>query len=336
MFSPSHRRVLLFLPIVLLCATSARAQNWAEPMFDSLSHDFGAVAKDAEVVHRFRVKNVYQQDVRIASVTTSCGCTTPKFDPTPVKSGDSTYVEISIDTHKFSGQKSPTITVTFDQPQPATVRIPVKINIRSDLVLTPGSINFGAVEVGTKLERKLEVDYAGRPDWKILNVVTKNKYLEARVVETSRTGINVNYDLIVSLLPDAPAGTIHQQIDLLTDDATAPQIPVLVHARVEGDMLVSPSVVQLGSMAPGAESSKTVLIRGYKPFVIDKIAGESVPPAFKMPKLTKESKTVHVLSFTFIAPKETGAFTQKFVVTVAGRPEPITFTARGTIETAQH
>jgi hypothetical protein len=55
-----------------------------------------------------------------------------------------------------------------------------------------------------------------------------------------------------------------------------------------------------------------------------------------MPKLTKESKTVHVLSFTFIAPKETGAFTQKFVVTVAGRPEPITFTARGTIETAQH
>jgi hypothetical protein len=216
------------------------------------------------------------------------------------------------------------------------VRIPVKIDIRSDLVLTPGSINFGAVAVGTKLERKLEVDYAGRPDWKILNVVTKNKYLEARVVETSRAGITVNYDLIVSLLPDAPAGTIHQQIDLLTDDAASPQIPVLVRARVEGDVLVSPSVVQLGSMAPAAESTKTVLVRGSKPFVIDKIACESAPGAFKMPQLTKESKTVHILSFTFIAPKEAGAFTQKFVVTVAGRPEPITFTARGTIETAQN
>jgi Protein of unknown function (DUF1573) len=333
---PTHRRALLFLPIVLLSTTSARAQNWAEAMFDSLSYDFGAVAKDGEVNHRFRVKNPYEYDVRIANVTSSCGCTVPKFDPTPVKPGRSTYGEISIDTHgAHTGEKSPTITVTFDQPKLATVRIPVKVYIRTDVVLTPGSVNFGAVELGAKLDRKLEIEYAGRPDWKILKVVTKNKHLSARVVETGRAGINVNYDLIVSLLPDAPLGTIRQQIELMTDDVDAPQFPVLVHARVEGDLSATPSVVQLGSMAPGSESTKTVLIRGHKPFVIDKIACGSARGAFQLPQLTKESKTVHVLKLTFVAPNEAGEFTEKFFVTVAGRAEPITFTARGTIATTQ-
>src|ERR1700722_18745958 len=65
----------------------ADPNDWAKAMFDSTSHDFGVVARGAEVVHRFRVKNLYKEDVQISTVTTSCGCTAPQFDQTPVKSG---------------------------------------------------------------------------------------------------------------------------------------------------------------------------------------------------------------------------------------------------------
>ena len=69
-----------------------------------------------------------------------------------------------MDTNRFQHDKSSTVTVTFDQPQYAVVKIPVKVYIRTDVVLTPGSINFGAVDHGAAQERKIELTYAGDPE----------------------------------------------------------------------------------------------------------------------------------------------------------------------------
>jgi len=339
MLTTTRRTSLLVFSLILCAATPAAAQDpndWAKKMFDSLSHDFGTVAKGAEVVHRFRVKNLYKEDMQIASVTTSCGCTAPKFDQTPVKSLDSTYIEISMDTNRFQREKTSNVTVTFNQPIFATVVIPVKVYIRTDVVVTPTSINFGAVEKGTRAERKMTIAYAGRPDWKILKVVPNNKYLQAQLSETARGADGqINYDLVVNLLPNAPVGALRQEISLMTDDANSPEIPILVQARVEADVTVTPSVIQLGSVGTDTVTTKTVMLRGHKPFVVEKVECDSNRQAFKMPLLTKDAKPFHVLSLEFTAPKEAGPFSEKFTVTIAGRPEPLVFTARGVIETAQ-
>jgi hypothetical protein len=311
----------------------ADPNEWAEKMFDSTKHDFGVVARGAEVNHRFRIKNLYKEDVQIANVTTSCGCTAPRFDTAPVKTGGETYVDISMDTNKFQHLKTSTVTVQFALPRFAEVKIPVQVYIRSDVVLTPGSINFGAVGVGSKTDRTIEIAYAGRPDWKIAKVISGDPNVQAKVVETSRDNVsNVNYRLDVSLLPSAPVGLLRKQLTLVTDDATGGEIPILLQARVEGDVTITPSVVQLGTVAPGGETMRTVLLRSNKPFVIDRVECDSNRQAFRMPALSKEAKSVQVLSLAFTAPKQIGPFTEKFIVTIAGRAEPITFTAQGDIQ----
>jgi hypothetical protein len=333
----SRRRSLLAVPLILILNSPVFAQNpyeWAEKMFDSTSHDFGAVARGADVSHRFQVKNLYKEDVRVSNVTASCGCTSPRFDNTPIKTGESTYIDVSMDTHKFQHDKSSTVTVTFDQPTYAVVTIPVKVYIRTDVVLTPGSINFGAVDLGSGQDRKIELSYAGDPNWAITKVVTNNENLKADVKETMRQNGQVGYDLIVGLSPKAPAGYLRQQIMLTTNDQ-AGQIPVLVEARVESDVTITPSIVQLGSVLPGTAKVQTVILRGSKPFAIEKVECESAHGLFKMPKLTPDAKPVHVIALTFTAPKESGPINEKFIVTIAGRKEPVSFTARGTIETAQ-
>jgi Protein of unknown function (DUF1573) len=311
--------------------------DWAKPMFDSTNHDFGVVARGAEVTHKFRIKNLYKQDIQVTNVTTSCGCTNPNFNRAPAKSGEETYVEISMDTNKFQHLKTSTVTVTVTAfttpPQVAEVRIPVQVYIRSDVVFSPPSINFGAVGVGEKMDRSIEIAYAGRPDWKITKVVTGDPNVQAKIVETGRDpGGSVNYRLEVSLLPSAPVGLLRKQMKLITDDATGNEIPVLAQARVEGDITVTPSVVQLGTLAPGAEATKTVLLRGHKPFVIEKVECDSNRQAFRMPALGRDSKSVHVLSLAFTAPNQIGQFTEKFIVTIAGRQEPVSFTAQGDIQ----
>jgi hypothetical protein len=321
-------------------AQFADPNDWAKAMFDAsdrhdgaISHDFGVVARGAEVTHRFRIKNLYKETVQISTVTTSCGCTAPQFDQTPVPSGGETYVTISMDTLKFQHLKTSTVTVQFAQPRFAEVKIPVQVYIRSDVVFTPPSVNFGAIAAGEKSDRSLEIAYAGRPDWKIVKVITGDPNIEAKAVETSRNGGGqVNYRLDVKLSPDAPVGLLRKQLTLVTDDASGGEIPVWVQAHLEGDVTITPSAVQLGTVSPGGETIKTVLLRGHKPFVIEKVECDSNRQAFRMPPLVKEPKTIHVLSLSFTAPREAGPFKEKFIVTIAGRKDPIVFTAQGDIQ----
>jgi Protein of unknown function (DUF1573) len=97
--------------LALLIPTVVPAQEsnaWAQAMFDSLSHDFGVVAKGCEVRYRFKITNTSVEDVHIASVLASCGCTTANCEQPVLKRNGSTFVEVSVDTNRFQRQKEST------------------------------------------------------------------------------------------------------------------------------------------------------------------------------------------------------------------------------------
>jgi hypothetical protein len=106
---------------------------------------------------------------------------------------------------------------------------------------------------------------------------------------------------------------------------------VLVEARVEPDIVVTPSVVTLGpNLKPGEEKTYTVVLKGREPFSIEKIECNSAHECFKV-RLSQAPQKVHVLPLTFSPPNEPGEFEEEFTITVAGRPEPIVLKATGTI-----
>ena len=49
-------------------------------MFKVTEHDFGTVARGAKAEYRFVFENLYLEDVHVAGVRTSCGCTTPSVE----------------------------------------------------------------------------------------------------------------------------------------------------------------------------------------------------------------------------------------------------------------
>ncbi|HUG93035.1 MAG TPA: DUF1573 domain-containing protein [Planctomycetaceae bacterium] len=308
---------------------AASAQGWAEKMFDKLTHDFGVVARGAEVKHRIRIRNIYSQTVHISNVRTTCGCSAATPDQTTLAPGETASVEIEMDTRRFMRRKDSNLIVTFDQPRYAEVRIPVTTYIRSDVVLSPGSAGFGNVDAGSQAVKTLDIDYAGRSDWKLRDVKVDNAHLDARVVETRREAGRVSYQLTLTLKPTAPVGALAEQITLVTDDEN-PNIPVLVSARVEADITITPDAVSLGTVAPGQEKTFNVVVRGRKPFAIEKIECESADGAFKV-RLPAVERPVHVLPMSFTPPTAPGKFTEEFTVTIAGRSEPLTFRAYGQI-----
>lgn len=318
--------------VLLAAATTAQAQSydWAEKMFEKTSHDFGVVARGSDARYRLMLTNKYAPAVHISDVRTSCGCTAAKPSKDTLESRETAYIEIVMDTRKFTHLKESSVTVVFDRPQAAEVRIPIKAYIRTDVVLTPGGVEFGAITKGNDQERKVSIAYAGRANWSIKNVVTKNPNITARVVETSRSGINVNYDLLVSVKGTAPVGELRDQLTLLTDDAGNPQIPVLVQGRIEAEYTVTPEVVSFGNMSPGERKTVNVVVRGKKPFAIEKIESEKTAGTFEV-RLPQEPKQIHVLPLTIVAPTEPGTLNEEFSVTINGTADPITFKAFGKI-----
>jgi hypothetical protein len=327
-------QMLLLGLAVLVSGGRAQAQDtsWAAKMFEKLEHDFGVVARGADTRYRLKITNKYQPAVHIANVTTTCGCTAAKPSKDTLQSLETAYIEITMDTKKFQQQKDSSVTVVIDQPQYAEVRIPIHAYIRPDVVLTPGGADFGPVAKGAGQERKIGVAYAGRGSWKIKDVSSKNPNVTTRVVETRRDSTNVNYDVYVSLKDTAPLGELREQLTIVTDDASNPYVPVLITGRVEAEYAVSPELVSLGTLSPGERKTVNVVVRGKKPFAIEKIESEKSSGTFevRLPQGSKLGNT-YVLPLTVIAPTEPGTLTEDFTVTITGSSEPVTFKAYGKI-----
>jgi len=311
---------------------SRDADHWAENLFTEKSHDFGQVPSGADVRHRIAVKNVYQETIQITNVTTTCGCTAAQPSQRELKSNETAYIEVVMNTVKFRREKNSNVdvTVTFDGRNYKTVRIPIKAYIRPDVVFEPGRADLGSLEVGSGGERRIHIAYAGSDDWKINEVKSQNPYVTAEVTETARGNGRVDYDLLVKLSKDAPLGAVRDQLVLMLNDERNPQVPVAVEGEVVPDIIVTPTPLALGNLTPGVPKTVTVVVRGHHAFSIDKIECESALDCFKV-RLNKDARNVHVLPITVTPPDTPGDLTETFYLTIAGRELPVEFTAHGTI-----
>jgi hypothetical protein len=294
--------------LLAFAATRAPAQEWARKMFDGTSHSFGTVARGAKVEHPFKFKNIYKEDIHVASVRSSCGCTTPVITKQTLKTYEESQVVAQFNTRSFLGEKSATITVVIDRPYYAEVQLHVSGYIRSDVVVEPGMIDLGSVDQGTAAERRVQVTYAGRDTWQIRDVLSANEHLEAELHETARGNGQVSYSLLVRLKADAPVGYLKDQVTLVTNDSRASQIPIDVEGRVLSELTVSPSSLFMGVMQPGQKRTKQLVIKGKKPFKITAIDCDDEGFSFDLPETAKQS---HLVTVTYVAGDEPGKVSQK-------------------------
>jgi hypothetical protein len=328
-------RTVLTGAALLMTINSVEAQDnrWAERMFAEHEHDFGVVARGTDAKYRLKITNNNPQTVHIADVTTTCGCTAAKPGKDTLAPQESTFVEITMNTIKFEGHKPSSVTVVFDRPAHAEVRLPIHAFIRRDVVMTPGGARFGTVKRGAGAEQTIDVAYAGRGDWKIKEIINKNPNVETQLVETRRNATNVNYKLTVAMKDGAPLGDFREQLTLVTDEVGNPYIPLLMEGRVEGEFTVSPEIVSFGNVAPGERKTVNVVIRGKQPFMIEKIESEESDGIFEV-RLPKDERPVQVIALSMIAPQNPGAVDENFTVTVRESSERLSFKAHAKVVAA--
>ncbi len=305
------RNLVMVVMILGLAAQVASAQDWAKKMFNVTSHDFGVVARGANAEYAFEVQNLYEEEVHIAAVRSSCGCTTPKITKQDLKSWEKSEIIAVYNTRSFLGKKSATLTVVIDKPYYAEVQLNVTGFIRSDVVFSPGMVDFGTVDQGQWGEAKVAINYAGREDWRILDVRSANTFFEVALSQATRSGGRVDYEMLVRLKPDTPAGYLHDQLIIITDDQQMQSIPLPVEGRVISPLTVSPASLVLGNVQPGQTVQKQLVVRGNQPFRILNVKCDDDCFQFKT---TDDVKQIHLVPVTFTAGSEPGQITKKIQI----------------------
>jgi hypothetical protein len=315
------RRVLLALLVLLLGAASAPAQQaWAEKMFkDGTTHDFGTVARGAQLYHRFAITNIYAVPMQVLDIKSSCGCTIATPSTKLLQPREVGYIDVVMDGKRFSGHKVIRINVTVGPEYTSTAELKVSANSRADVVFNPGQVSFGVVNAGESPTQVLEVEYAGVLAWKVESVDTNEAPYDATLEEWYRKPGQVGYRVRFTLKKDAPVGSLKHEVLLKTNDPAAPLVPVLVEANVQAALTVNPEMLRLAVTGKGK-----AVVRGAKPFHVLAIEGTEDGLSLASP-LSTEAQKVHVLELRCDTAKP-GVVRRNLLIKTDAQERPIKLT----------
>ncbi len=96
-------------------------------------HDFGKMIEGESVSFDFRFRNSGKSDLLISDVSTSCGCTVPKYSKEPIRPNGSGVIKVTFSSAGKRGFQSKNIVIVANT-QPNTTQLRIKAQ-----VVSPGS-----------------------------------------------------------------------------------------------------------------------------------------------------------------------------------------------------
>lgn len=311
---------------------TAAGQQWARKMFTGeTTHDFGILAADADAVHRFEFKNLFEEDIHVASVSTSCNCTIASIEKQTLKTHETSAIIARFNTSAFRGQKQATLTVRIDRPYYAEVQLIVRGNIRGNVAFEPGSIQFGDVKQGTKAAKRITVNHRGSDRWEIRDVKTTFDMNQIKVSldENLRGNGAVQYDMTVQLQDNVPAGYVQGELIIETSEGQNMRYPLVFNGRVVPSVELSPEILTLGPINPGTVIEKKILLKADTPFRITSIECSDKCLEIETPN---EPKKLHLMTVKYTAGKELGQQEYQAQITTDLGGEAMIFKTIATVE----
>ena len=279
-------------------AGATSAGTWGDGLFVELNKDFGSVPRGPTLTHHFSVKNNTKNAVNISNVRVSCGCVSATALKGTLQPGEETSIEAKMDTTRFTGSKTVTIFVQFDQPNFDEVRLWVQANGRNDFALTPDTLAFGQVRRGTASSSTVKVKFYGNTDAKILSIKSESNYVQPTFKESKRADSEVEYVLTAKLRADTPVGKWYTDVWIKTNIATMEQVRIPLTVEVESPLTVTPSIVTLGAIKAKEETLRKIIVRGAAPFRITSIKGTDASTLVAFD--SKLAREVHVLTIKVV------------------------------------
>ncbi len=253
---------------------------------DRALHDFGSILDEDPVETRFTFVNEGSATLRILKVDVSCKCVSVPAFTEECKPGERGEIVVRVNPRGRDPRLSQFVTLTTDDPERPTVRLDIRAEVRTVVIVSPRAAGFGTVEKDQVAEATIHV--AGRTeDFRIIEAVADNPDLIR--VEVGETHLHEfegepeplrRTELKIRLLKGAPVGLVRQFITVRTNDPRRERLRVDAIATVVGDLEVLPDRLMLGSVIIGESIEREIVIRSRSgtPFTIRDVRNATPDP----------------------------------------------------------
>ncbi len=102
-----------------------------------LSFDFGLVPREAKVVHKFLLKNIGDDTLKILEIKRGCGCTTAPVGKKILAADDTTSMPVTYSSGRSSGDSNKGISIITDQEPRGKFNINIRAYIESPTMKPP-------------------------------------------------------------------------------------------------------------------------------------------------------------------------------------------------------
>ncbi len=311
---------LLMATSLLSPATSSSAvgQEWATKMFKETEHNFGNVPKGEVPEFRFEFQNLYEEDIHVAQVISSCGCTSASLSKNVVKKWEKGEVICRFNSPAFDGYKQASVRVLITKPFVGEVQLTVRGNIVRGLVFTPETIDFGSVSESSLPEKEIKLTNSGG-NFQIVDVKSTFPHIKVRLKETSRAANLVTYTMTTQLRESVPSGFSQGELYVIVQENNMRrEIPLKFSAKVVSELQV-PDMIAMGSVKPGEEVTKRVVLKSSKPFTITDVTSHSTH--FRV-KAAKDEKKVHFVEVIYVGEDTPGQHISELSFYINSSTEP--------------
>ncbi len=135
-----HHRAPHLVGILILVTATATAitstaqrnntQSGPRMEIEPSNHDFGGVKPNQELLHVFTVSNVGTEPLEIRRISTSCGCTAAIAKTRVLNPGQSTTLEVTLETRKYKGVIEKSVSVASNDPARVhTIRVKAFVEV---------------------------------------------------------------------------------------------------------------------------------------------------------------------------------------------------------------
>ncbi|MDZ4832458.1 MAG: DUF1573 domain-containing protein [Candidatus Melainabacteria bacterium] len=125
--------LLVVAPLTLTSCSNIQNPFEKKPRLDFQPDvvELGLVEEGAEVPTSFMLKNVGSEVLKIHEAHSTCGCTVPNLKEHDLKPGESTKLDIMVDTTMKQGAVTKTVEVSSNDPDMPVVSLPIKMEVKN-------------------------------------------------------------------------------------------------------------------------------------------------------------------------------------------------------------
>ena len=222
----------LFFPLLILLSFSLNGKSQEFELLSPQLMDMGVVIQDSIVQSIIQFRNSGELPLKIRRVQTSCGCTAAELTKLDYQPGESGQIEIQFNTKGFSGVVRKYVTVYLEEGTPASSRIVLQANVKTNILIEPRYLDLQNIELQSRdTDRSFHVTNNFNEPLVIKEILTNIKNLEISfknvTLDPGETGeISVIYK-------PTKVGRSDGYIDLKINNPveTVKRIPVFIYVK---------------------------------------------------------------------------------------------------------